>query len=225
MDVNSVNLLNTTLGASARSAATLADSFDNFLTLLTTQLQNQDPLSPMDSNDFTTQLVQFAGVEQEIATNKNLETLIRLSFIDRLNGAVAFLGKNVVTEGDAAELSNGAATWTYTLNSDTVSTSILVFDDVGQVVFTAEGETGAGPHVFDWDGTDSDGLPLADGVFRIEVAGVTPSGGLLRIDTRISGTVTGVSSVNGEPVLRINGTDVPLSNVISVSEAASESAV
>lgn len=225
MEVNSFNLLNSNLGASANAAATLADNFDSFLTLLITQLQNQDPLSPMNSSDFTTQLVQFAGVEQEIAANKNLETLIRLSLVDRLNGAVAFLGKNVVTEGDSAALSNGAATWTYTLNSDTDSTSILVFNETGEVVFTTAGETEAGRYTFDWDGRDGNGQRLADGVFSIQVSGVTPSGGLLRIDTRINGMVTGVSSVDGELFLEVNGTDVPLSNVISVFEPTSETAV
>src|SRR5579872_4398386 len=95
----------------------LSSNFSTFLTLLTTQLKNQDPTSPMDSNQFTQQLVEFSQVEQQINTNSNLNTLITQGQTQIGAYATSYLGKTVsVTNGNAA-LSNGSATWTYNLGT------------------------------------------------------------------------------------------------------------
>lgn len=218
MDIGSVTLSNAGLGRSAQAGSTLLGSFDTFLILLTTQLQNQDPLSPMDTNQITNQLVQFSGVEQSIATNKNLETLIKLSVNNSLINAVAFLGNNVVAQGDTSALKDGGATWTYNFGSATESTSVIISEEGGRVVFVGDGETGAGRHDFVWDGRDTSGQSVPDGIYKINVSGTTITGETITASTEISGIVTGISSVDGEPVLAVNGTVVPINRVISVSE-------
>ncbi|HZZ11369.1 MAG TPA: flagellar hook capping FlgD N-terminal domain-containing protein, partial [Paraburkholderia sp.] len=87
---------NTAAGAGQSTASQqLAGNFDTFLTLLTTQLQNQDPLSPMDSTQFTQQLVAFSGVEQQINTNNNLQSLIALNQSQQAASAVSYIGHSV----------------------------------------------------------------------------------------------------------------------------------
>ena len=114
MDVTSATSAAST-GQAASAQKTLSSNFDTFLTLLTTQLQNQDPLQPMDSNQFTQQLVQFSQVEQQINSNKNLESLIALTKSQTATNAVPYLGKTLtLTDGTAAVI-GGQAQWTYTV--------------------------------------------------------------------------------------------------------------
>ena len=135
-------------GVATAASNRLAESFDNFLTLLTTQLQNQDPLEPLETNEFTTQLVQFTNVEQQIAANTKLEKLIGLTETAQLSAALDTLGKIIEAPGDTAALAAGEATWGYSLATTADSVSIEVFDDAGKRVATEIGETAAGAHTF-----------------------------------------------------------------------------
>ncbi|HPF47490.1 MAG TPA: flagellar hook capping FlgD N-terminal domain-containing protein, partial [Emcibacteraceae bacterium] len=140
MDVNSVTG-SQGQSAAAVSTATLAKDFDNFLHLLTTQLQYQDPLAPMDSNQFTQQLVSFTGVEQSIATNKNLESLIAQNQALTTTNAVGYLGKEVTIGSDKAGLGDdGTVKWEYALSSPTKSTKLTVKDQNGLEVYSENGE-------------------------------------------------------------------------------------
>src|SRR5262245_29800369 len=114
MAVSGINTTGTTTGSST-SMGKLTENFDQFLALLTTQLKNQDPLSPMDSSEFTNQLVQFAGVEQQIATNKNLESLVTLQKSSQVMGALELMGKKVEVSGTTVPLQDKSATFVYTL--------------------------------------------------------------------------------------------------------------
>ncbi len=110
MEINGVAFKDPTSSSGTSAAAsTLADTFDTFLALLTTQLKNQDPLDPMKSAEFTSQLVQFAGVEQSINTNKRLDKLVQLQTSSQLNSAVSFIGKTVEVVSDLLLLKDGAA--------------------------------------------------------------------------------------------------------------------
>jgi flagellar hook assembly protein FlgD len=109
----------------AKAKTTLASNFDTFLTLLTTQLKNQDPLSPMDSSQFTQQLVQFSQVEQSINANQNLEKLITLTQARAGSDAVNYLGKTVTITDGTAGLKSGQALWGYSLASDSAATRLV----------------------------------------------------------------------------------------------------
>ncbi|MEQ8164573.1 MAG: flagellar hook capping FlgD N-terminal domain-containing protein, partial [Alphaproteobacteria bacterium] len=95
----------------------LSDTFDSFLTILTTQLQNQDPLEPLSSNEFTQQLVMFSQVEQTLNTNERLDDMLSLLGNNGLTNSISYLGKSVEIGGAKAALENGAAKWTYTLGA------------------------------------------------------------------------------------------------------------
>ncbi|MEO1040510.1 MAG: flagellar hook assembly protein FlgD [Pseudomonadota bacterium] len=194
----------------------LAENFDTFLTLLTEQLQNQDPLNPMEANEFVNQLVQFSSVEQQIGSNQALQSLLGLSSATARMGAVDYIGRIATASTDTAGLAGGRASWQYGLPREAESTQLLVFDQSGRLVRTAEGETGAGPHAFIWDGLDDVGNPLPDGPYRLEV--VSRDGNDIRLDTpvRVEGIVTSVDMSSDEVIVELSGVNVPASQIIAL---------
>lgn len=201
-----------------RAEATLAENFDSFLTLLTAQLQYQDPLDPIDSTEFVAQLVSFTGVEQAVATNANLATLIKMMESGQTAAAVDYLGTIVEAEGDTATLSGGAARFLYSVPETVTSTSVLIANDQGEIVYAGQGETAAGDHVFTWDGRDTGGVPQSDGVYTIRVSARTADNTLVPVGTMISGRVGAIESTGDGIVLVVDGVGVPLHSVVSVTE-------
>src|ERR1700734_3803346 len=135
----------------------LSGNFDTFLQLLTTQLQNQDPLDPMDSNQFTQQLVEFSQVEQQIDSNTNLQTLISQGTSQSGAYATSYLGKTVTVSGGKGALTNGEATWNYNLGAQASSALLTVTNASGQTIYTGAGPTAQGSNSFTWNGEDNNG--------------------------------------------------------------------
>ena len=205
----------TSQAASAQKS--LTSNFDTFLTLLTTQLQNQDPLSPMDSNQFTQQLVQFSQVEQQINSNKNLESLIALTKTQSSANAVSYLGKTLtITDGTAA-LQNGTATWAYSLPNDAASAKLLVTDSKGRAVFTGPAETTAGLHAFSWNGKTSAGDDAPPGTYRLTVSAQGSDGSAIASAVASQGIVSEVDLTGTEPQLMIGPMAVALSKATLIS--------
>lgn len=217
MTVSSVDSSTTTTSASSSASTELSENFETFLTLLTAQIQNQDPLEPMDSSEFTQQLVEYSQVEQQINTNSNLESLISLTQSNAGTAAVSYLGKTVTLDNGDAALTDGQAQWDYTLSSTAQNTSLIVSDESGEVVYVGSGETSTGTHTFTWDGTDSNGDALPEGTYTLSVSSSTSDG--TDIDTTVtsSGTVTGVDLTGDEPILEIGSMSIPLSDAKKVS--------
>ena len=190
----------------------------SFLILLTTQLQNQDPLAPMDSNEFTAQLVRFTQVEQAIAQNKNLENLAAVTQASQAAAAVSYLGTRVEATGDTNELTADGAEWTYTVPADTAETHILIRNAQGQIVFTGQGETSPGKQSYEWDGNAQNGTALPPGLYQISVTVVAEGGGSSVAKTGVLGTVTSVETVDGTYVLSLGQAKVPFDSVIAVSQ-------
>ncbi|HEY8948026.1 MAG TPA: flagellar hook assembly protein FlgD [Rhizomicrobium sp.] len=208
---------NSTGTSSQNSALTdLSGNFDTFLTLLTTQLQNQDPMNPMDSDQFTQELVQFSGVEQQINTNDNLKTLISLQQGSASNNAINYLGKSITVTDGSGQLSDGEAHWSYALGSAAASTTITVTDSNGKVVYTGKGETGSGQHDFDWDGKDNSGNQLDDGTYKVSVSALASDGSSIDSAVASKGVVTEVNFTGSEPYLMIGSMAVPVSAVSAV---------
>lgn len=204
--------------ASTQSAAQtqLAGNFDTFLTLLTTQLQNQDPLNPMDSNQFTQQLVEFSQVEQQINTNDNLKTLIGQGSNQTGSYAVSYLGKAVTVTNGQAPLANSEADWTYNLGAAASQTTLTVTDANGNVVYTGAGQTAAGNHAFQWDGKNTNGTQLADGTYKLTVTGVAGDGSAVATKVASTGVVSEVDMTSGTPQLMIGPMEVGLADVSAV---------
>lgn len=215
MQVNGVSAL-ANLGQAAESQATIAENFDAFLSLLTTQLQNQNPLEPLDTNEFTAQLVQFTNVEQAIETNKNLEQLVALSVTSAFTSAVGYIGKTVVASGQAAELSGGIATWNYDLSAPSPDTQITVFNSAGLPVHTETRSAASGDNSFVWNGQLSDGTAAPAGTYTIQIDAKDANGNTVSVDTEIEGEVTAVDLTGAEPVLTVNGQEIALSKVKSI---------
>src|SRR6185437_2249193 len=152
-----------TSGGSSNGVLNFTQNFNTFLTLLTTQLKNQDPLSPMDTNAFTQQLVSFSEVEQQINTNSNLTSLIQLQTTDETIAALPLVGKEIEYNSASAPLENGQASFSYSLPSDAAKTELAVTDANGNVLYNTTGETGAGQHGFAWNGKTNGGQQMPDG--------------------------------------------------------------
>ena len=143
VDAVDVNALTGASTKAQTSKLKLTDDFDTFLTLLTTQLQNQDPLEPLDTNQFTQQLVEFASVEQLIDQSASLEDLIALQEETTQIGAAGYIGNTIEYDGSAAPFVDGKANWAYVLPSDATSVELKVLDSSGTAVFTTDSWTGS----------------------------------------------------------------------------------
>ena len=196
---------------------TLSGNFQTFLTLLTTQLKNQDPMSPMDSNQFTQQLVMYSQVEQQIDANAKLDTLISLGQGQNNSYAMSYLGKSVVLTNGQGALTNGAANWTYGLDGAAATTTLTVRDSSGKAVYTAAGETAAGTHNFAWDGKDNNGNQLSDGTYTLNVASAAKDGSTVTTSVASKGTVSGIDMSGSSPQLVIGTMEIPLSSAILVT--------
>jgi len=207
-----------TATAASKAKTGLADSFDTFLTLLTAQLQNQDPLKPMDSTEFTSQLVQFTSVEQQIAQNENLENILAAQRSSAASSAVGYLGKSATANTDQAGLVSGRASWTLSLPSTPNSLDLSIVDGSGRVVATGTGALAAGEQTIAWDGKSFNGQQLPNGgVYSLRVTAKNGNGDLITPTLSQKGTISGVDLSGASPRLTLNGTPVDISTIKSLS--------
>lgn len=207
--------------SSALGKARLAENFDTFLTLLTTQLKNQDPLSPMDSNQFTQQMVQMTGVEQQLLTNDLLKQLVGNN-ANGVSTAVSLIGKDVSAVSDDAAIQNKQAKWTYKLDAEAAQAKIEIVDSAGKVVHAEKAANNkAGEHDFTWNGKDVTGRQLDDGgVYTLKVTALDADGKAVTSTSYVKGVVTGVQQANGSTYVTINGGKVSWDKVTSIAQPA-----
>ncbi len=205
----------TTLGRTG-----LANNFNTFLALLTTQLRNQDPLSPLDSNQFTQQLVQMSGVEQQLNTNDLLKKLVNNTSTG-VSTAVSMIGKSVKAVSDDANISGGKAKWVINVPADAADAKVQIVDKSGAVLHVESlGNLKAGDHAFAWNGKDQTGKQLADGgPYTLKVSATDASGKAVASTNYVVGVVTGVEQSNGSTFLSINGGRVTWDKVTSIQDA------
>ncbi|HYV32391.1 MAG TPA: flagellar hook capping FlgD N-terminal domain-containing protein [Candidatus Binatia bacterium] len=192
-------------GSSGSTSGTLAANFQTFLTLLTTQLQNQNPLDPLDTNQFTQQLVQFASVEQQLKTNDQLSTLVSLQQTTQSTQALGFVGKTAVVDGSAAAMSNSQAAWLLDVPKES-TVNISITNSAGQTVYSKDYAISAGDgQSFTWDGKGNDGTQWPDGNYKLTATATDNSGAAVAISTKIAGVVNSVDLTQSPPLLAING--------------------
>jgi flagellar basal-body rod modification protein FlgD len=182
----------------------IADNFTTFLTLLTTQLQNQNPLDPLDTNQFTQQLVMFAQVEQQMKSNDQLSTLIEINQSAQATSALAYVGATVVVDDSTAQLTNGSATWNLAVPSPSTAT-VTITDSTGQTAYTGNFTVNPGNVSFTWDGKGNNGQVWPDGNYTMTVTAVDASNQPVAVSTSVQGTVNSVDMTQNPPVLSING--------------------
>jgi len=182
----------------------IASNFTTFLTLLTTQLKNQNPLDPLDTNQFTQQLVQFAQVEQQMKSNDQLSTLVALDKTAQSTAALAYVGSTVVVDGSTASLSNGSASWT--LNTSKPSTAtVTITDSTGQTAYSGTFSVNPGNQAFTWDGRGNDGKQWPDGSYTLTATGMDANKQPVAISTQVEAVVDSVDLTQNPPLLSING--------------------
>ena len=205
--------------ATAGDRTTIAENFDAFLLLLTTQLKNQNPLEPLDTNQFTQQLVQFASVEQQIKSNDTLNALLASSRSSIVSTASGFVGMQVTADGATTRLADGRAEWRLNVARAATAT-ISIRDRDGNVLATDTKALTAGGQSYVWDGRTSTGQTAPAGDYTITVTGRDVAGQPVSVKTEIAGRVGSVDLSGDEPILVIGGVQVPLKTVKSITGSA-----
>ncbi|WCS24757.1 flagellar hook assembly protein FlgD [Methylobacterium sp. NMS14P] len=222
--ISSLTSTTNTKGASTSSsgnATEIASNFTQFLTLLTTQLKNQNPLDPMDTNQFTQQLVQFAGVEQQLKTNDRLDSILSASQSASSASATSYIGKTVTADGSASQLSGGSASWTLNPARAASKAVVTILDSKSNVVATQTTALSGGSQTYTWNGKTSAGLTAPDGNYSIKVAATDATGSSVAVDTSLTGAVDEVDLSGTTPVLVIGSQRVPLSSVQTIGLSTS----
>ncbi|HKQ44297.1 MAG TPA: flagellar hook capping FlgD N-terminal domain-containing protein [Rhizomicrobium sp.] len=195
----------------------LSSNFETFLTLLTTQLKNQDPTAPMDSNEFTQQLVMYSQVEQQIDTNTHLKALIGQGTSNAAAMTTGYLGKKVSITNGNASLTAGTATWTYNLAAAAYTNELTISDANGRIVFTKPGDTTIGNHSFTWNGKDASGNKLPDGAYKLTVTAADSNGTAITNSIASAGTVTQIDMTGNEPRLIVGNMEIGLGDIAAVA--------
>ncbi|HVB17128.1 MAG TPA: flagellar hook capping FlgD N-terminal domain-containing protein [Stellaceae bacterium] len=208
----------TPTGSTANAATGLTQNFNTFLTLLTTQLQNQDPLSPLDTNQFTQQLVSFSEVEQQINTNSNLQQLITLQGAGESIAALPLVGQNIEYSSATAPLANGKANFSYTLPSAATGATLTVTDANNAPVFQQNlGATAAGTYAFNWNGQTATGVQLPDGNYTLSIQAAGANNTTVTPTVDSIGAVSAVGVQNGAASFTVGGMSIPMSELVTVN--------
>ena len=197
--------------SSQNALASLSSNFQDFLGMLMTQLQNQDPTSPMDANEFTSELVQFSGVEQQINTNNALTQLISLTKSGQILQSSAMTGKTVQVTSTQMPLQNSSGSVSFNATAPG-SAQVTISNSAGATLLQSTVSTVGGNNTFTWNGQDANGNQWPDGAYTVAVT----SGGA-SVPFTVSGTVTGVVNNNGTLDLQLGAETTPFSAVQSVS--------
>ncbi len=218
MSITTTAATTTSTATTAAAAASASLTSGDFLNILVTEMQNQDPLDPTSTTDFTTQMTQYANFDQQSTLNSNLSSLLT-SFNSLLTlNSSNYIGQTVTAKADSATLQSGSIAFGYNLNSAAASTTLTVSDSSGNAVWTGSGTTAAGNNSFTWDGKTTDGTQLADGgTYSLTVTATDSSGAEISGYTTISGKVTAVDSSSGTAKLLIGTTSLDVGSIIGVT--------
>jgi flagellar basal-body rod modification protein FlgD len=213
----------TTTNAAATSTinsglSSIANNYSTFLSLLTTQLKNQDPLSPLDTNQFTSQLTQMTGVQQQLLSNQLLQQLVNQGG-GGVTSAVGLIGKTATAAGNSSMLQNGSASWQYTLPSAASKVTGTVTDSTGAVIWSGPlSGAGAGAQSFTWNGLNQSGQAQTNGaLYNLTVSATNAAGQSLAVGNSLSGAVTAIQEVGGQTLVTVGGQQIPLSSVTGVT--------
>jgi flagellar basal-body rod modification protein FlgD len=190
----------------------IAGNFQTFLTLLTTQLKNQNPLDPLDTNQFTQQLVQFAQVEQQLKQNEQLATLVSIEKSAAATTALAYVGQTVAFDGQTATLANNKASWTLQVPA-AANVTVTVKSATGQTVYTGTYGMDAGTQTFVWDGVDNNGTKWPDGTYTMSATAKDANGQSVAIASEVEGIVDSVDLTKNPPLLSVGGQTFTLDKI------------
>jgi flagellar basal-body rod modification protein FlgD len=219
-NTSTTNTSNSNSSSNNNSLNQLASNFNDFLTLLTTQLQNQDPLDPMDTNQFTQQLVEFTGVQQQVDMNSNMQTLISLQQTSEATSAMQYLGSSVTLTGSSATLASGSpATWS--LNSPSPATgNVTITNSSGQTVYTGTVSLNTGTQSYSWNGQGTNGVTYPAGQYTLAISATSATGTPVTVSTAIQGTVSGINLSQSPPEVTVSGQNYPITAIQSINSSS-----
>jgi flagellar basal-body rod modification protein FlgD len=210
--ISSTSTVSTGSVSNALDNTEIASNFTTFLQLLTTQLKNQNPLDPLDTNQFTQQLVEFAQVEQQMKSNDQLSSLVSLEKSAQATTALAYVGATVVVDGSTAQLTNGTANWSLNVTKPSTAT-ITIKDSTGQNVYTGTVAVNPGTQNFTWNGRGNDGRLWPDGAYTLTATAVDANQQSVAISTEVQAVVDSVDLTQDTPQLSINGQNYTLDKI------------
>ncbi|OYX30312.1 MAG: hypothetical protein B7Y99_11915 [Caulobacterales bacterium 32-69-10] len=207
---------NSTTDSLASGQANLTSSYETFLSLLTAQLKNQDPTSPLDTNAFTQQLVQMTGVQQQLLSNQLLKSLVTQGENGNVGDAIGMIGKTVTVVSSDAALKDGKASWDYVLDKSASNATLTITDAAGKVVWTgAAPDLTKGEHAFTWDGKGvTDGVEGK--VYTLSIAAKDANGSAVATGVTVTGPVSGVRQSSLGVLVNIHGAEAPITGVTAV---------
>jgi flagellar basal-body rod modification protein FlgD len=208
-----------TAGGTTSTASRNSLGKDDFLKLLTAQLQNQDPLNPQDNSAFVAQLAQFSSLEQLQNVSGKLDTMLTAEATTNQLSTTNLVGKAVLYKTDRVSLTQGQPTeLQLSLDGNAASTMIVISNANGDVVRRLDaGARGAGTSTVTWDGRDASGNTLPTGDYLVSVSATGADGGKVSSAARTRGTITGVTFDAGVAKLLVGSATIPMSDVISIS--------
>lgn len=215
---NSASSASSSNSSSSAISSSVQSEYNTFLTILTTELKNQDPTSPLDTNQFTSQLVQFSALEQNLQTNSLLQQLVTNQSQGQASSALGYLGHTVQATGDSFSLdgTSGDTTLSYSLASKAQNAVMNIVNSSGQTVRQISVGTDAGAQSETFDGNNSTGQPLAAGTYTFNVQATDAKGNAITATTYETGKVTGIDTTDGVVNLHMGSLTVPASNVVQV---------
>ena len=197
----------------AKDKAKFGEDFNSFLTLLTTQLKYQDPTSPMDSTQFTQQLVQFTSVEQQVKQNVNLEAMLAAQQTMQVASAANYIGKTVEAGGTSIVLRDGQAPIEYSLDRLAREVSIVIKDSAGTEVRKLVGNTGSGSQRITWDGRTNGGTRVPDGTYSFTVTANDTNGQKMTPQTGVTAKTDAFEVAGSTIILRAADRRIPITDV------------
>ncbi|SDG46441.1 flagellar hook assembly protein FlgD [Sulfitobacter delicatus] len=214
--LTSNTLATSTASAASASAGELQESYNSFLTLLTAQITNQDPLEPVDSTQFVSQLAQLTQVEQSIATNASLEQISTMLSTVGAMSDLQLIGRDVLVPSNQVRLTDTEFPLSYQVGAGAESVDISIYSEDGNLVRELTGTSTAEGEIIDvdWDGLDSEGLPVPPDTFRVEISATDSSGNDVPVTALTQAQVNRVNFTAYGPELELDNGESVLSHVI-----------
>jgi len=212
--------LDSLAGKTTAATTKAGETYNQFLILLTTQLQNQDPLDPMESAEFTNQLVQFSQVEQQILSNEKMDALVQQTNANQMGQSLAYIGKAVYFNGDTVYYEGEKLKIGYAIDGESKSAKMRILDENGQTIRAMDITPGNLSGSLEWDGKDDFGQEVAkDKVYSVRVDALSKTDEPIKSYTGVPANVTGVETMDGVLFLALNGERrMEAANVLSISE-------
>ncbi|ADU12277.1 flagellar hook assembly protein FlgD [Asticcacaulis excentricus] len=218
--VSNTSATNSSATSSTSSTNGLATTYETFLGLLTAQIKNQDPLSPMDSTQWTNQLVQYTSVEQQLKANEYLKSLVGLG-AGNMASSVNMIGKTAIADIDTQTFKDKPLTWHYELASTASQVGVEVLDADGKTVWKGTSDQlNKGDNTFTWDGKDSTGNTVKEGDYTLKVTATSASGSAIANAISVQQRVDATELIDGEIVLRMGNSLIAMSAITGVRETA-----